>query len=951
MEPSTCRGASDPVTGEQAAPVRFRGWLVVSCVAALLGSACTPTTELPAAKKLGGRGRVAHTQGSAVAVTADERVVVATNRTDGIVSILRLDPSRPLDEMVLEDSLTEIAFHPLSSSKPWAAVIGPDDDTAYVLLRGTSQVIEIVGLHGSNPHPSDRHANVGSEPTSILISPTGRQIYVANSADGTVSVILTQDLSSDPLSLNGRLADSGFLGPTARDRLGLAHPRALAITDDGDEDDEDETLYATEFFSQPLADPTVSDPDRNRQGIVYPIDGKGHAPLDAGGREIPFITLAAIETGFNDAEGKPTGCFPNQLYSAASSGNRLFVTSVCASPAGPVESGPTTVPDLASNNFKTLSHPVVFTIDTTTNRAVPEQLVMTRQLADVYPAAEPDARMPLIPSDIVVSADATGRQAFVSSFGASAVFPVHYDQAGAGTIGNSGARYIKLGDSSLPIGMALLSGNRGLLLDDKRRGLGVLDLAESKAVVWVSTIRRDWANDATTKPAEVVDEAARTGRRLFATGLGAWSFSGQAWSSCESCHPEGQSDGVTWRFARGPRRTISLAGTYYGEGENLRRRMLLWTANIDELHDVEAIARQVSGGVGGVVWNYSLEKPGTNCRLIYDGATPAASEGQSACSGQKASTNRLNGLNGSLGDKTAASQADDCGVAQEPCDVNASPDWDKIDAFVRTVRAPRAPSELSTGLVADGRSLFQARACDHCHSGPGWTLSRVFYEPGAAANGAMPSVNPATSDPAYVPDAQEQATLLGALRTRTFEVPPSTPAELAATMPAAKGVAAPFRAWPADPAGGLLAYLYAKPANPDQISCVLRSVGTFGAPQEPDFLGVTPAGAPQVHEVRRTLNMDVYKDTLATGGTGFNIPSLLGVASGAPYFHAGNARTLEEVFAPEFAGHSGLVGAPLTPDEISAMVAFLSSIDDAAAPMPVPNDGFNPDLCAQFTGQ
>ncbi len=112
----------------------------------------------------------------------------------------------------------------------------------------------------------------------------------------------------------------------------------------------------------------------------------------------------------------------------------------------------------------------------------------------------------------------------------------------------------------------------------------------------------------------------------------------------------------------------------------------------------------------------------------------------------------------------------------------------------------------------------------------------------------------------------------------------------------------PFRSAPTDPAQTALDFAYA--GLPDQVNCVLRSVGTFGKPAAPDFVGVVPMGAPAVHEVRRVLSRPTSTRTRSRpGATGFNIPSLLGLASGAPYFHAGNARTLEELFDQVFKDH------------------------------------------------
>ena len=55
-------------------------------------------------------------------------------------------------------------------------------------------------------------------------------------------------------------------------------------------------------------------------------------------------------------------------------------------------------------------------------------------------------------------------------------------------------------------------------------------------------------------------------------------------------------------------------------------------------------------------------------------------------------------------------------------------------------------------------------------------------------------------------------------------------------------------------------------------------------------------------------------------GIGYNVPSLLGVATGAPFLHAGNARTLEALFDTTFATHTRAL-APnfLTENDASAV--------------------------------
>ena len=96
--------------------------------------------------------------------------------------------------------------------------------------------------------------------------------------------------------------------------------------------------------------------------------------------------------------------------------------------------------------------------------------------------------------------------------------------------------------------------------------------------------------------------------------------------------------------------------------------------------------------------------------------------------------------------------------------------------------------------------------------------------------------------------------------------------------------------------------------------------------------------------------------TNAQGATGFNPPSLVGMLAGAPYYHAGNARTLEEAFSNTFALHHQAYAANFLVDgagraeQLRQIVAFVLSIDDSTTSIPVaqlPGGGgmFNPDVC------
>ena len=112
------------------------------------------------------------------------------------------------------------------------------------------------------------------------------------------------------------------------------------------------------------------------------------------------------------------------------------------------------------------------------------------------------------------------------------------------------------------------------------------------------------------------------------------------------------------------------------------------------------------------------------------------------------------------------------------------------------------------------------------------------------------------------------------------------------------------------------------PAQPS----VLFDVGTF-----------VPFTAGRLLEARFNP-ADVGQRVNALGGNGFNIPSLLGVASSAPYLHHGVARTLEEVLD---GSHDGNGTSPLRSvhhvDNVArreSLVLFLRTIDAETAIFP-----------------
>jgi hypothetical protein len=226
-------------------------------------------------------------------------------------------------------------------------------------------------------------------------------------------------------------------------------------------------------------------------------------------------------------------------------------------------------------------------------------------------------------------------------------------------------------------------------------------------------------------------------------------------------------------------------------------------------------------------------------------------------------------------------------------------DWDDIDNFVKTIRPPRSIRSAPADSVARGRTLFETQGqCHKCHASGGWTLSRRFFTPSATTNATL-----AVTD--FIKPVAWPATWA------------YTPRTLISNQPAI----------PADATGPE----EVAPIAPAQVACVLRNIGTFGV------LGDTPT--------TDALELKV-NNTRAQGRGGYNIPSLYGLALGAPYLHHGQASTLEDLFvssAYDFHTNAGAANFSVTlaadQQNVVDLVNFLLSIDADTAEL-APPGGF-----------
>jgi len=359
---------------------------------------------------------------------------------------------------------------------------------------------------------------------------------------------------------------------------------------------------------------------------------------------------------------------------------------------------------------------------------------------------------------------------------------------------------------------------------------------------------------------------------------------------------------------------VSLAGTF-ALSDPTDQRILNWTGIFDEVADFEGNIRGISGGVGAIVKTKptacTVATQATDCpnSLVCNPATLLCNIDPKDRINTFAESPQQQGLEGS-----SAEIADPAGTSAHPHSV--IDDWGKVLAYVKTVRPPRAPTNLVAADVAAGKTLFTSSSqgnCIGCHSGAKWTISKRFYTPGDISNdsdlgGAVPGAKSLSNESWNKPVAGFPMALF--------------PSTTAAKQTMRSGF----------------------PAGFEQIQCVLRPVGTITAN------GAVPKGVsnPAVNVLE--LRQDMVTGGQGAGGTnandftvGFNPPSMFGTQVGAPFYHAGNARTLEEAFdGTLFKAHfQSAVAQVFNPSatEVKQLVAFLLSIDATTPTVAIPAAG------------
>jgi hypothetical protein len=149
-----------------------------------------------------------------------------------------------------------------------------------VLSRKDQKLVRIDGLK-DQPKKGPEVA-VGSEPTGMAMTPLGHTIWVASWMNGTVTAYDTATLKPGKLvDLSATLAASGYPGKTLAARPSLSHPRSVAITNNGDEVEDDETMFVTEFYAQQKA-PLAADGSNLNGAVGIQFDNHANGRLAKG---------------------------------------------------------------------------------------------------------------------------------------------------------------------------------------------------------------------------------------------------------------------------------------------------------------------------------------------------------------------------------------------------------------------------------------------------------------------------------------------------------------------------------------------------------------------------------------------------------------------------------------------------------------------------------------------
>ncbi len=611
------------------------------------------------------------TRSSSLALTSDDRALVVVNRETDSVAVLRVRDAAGAD---LFAKLDEVPV----GQDPRSVALTPDDARAFVTnaASGTVSVIEL-----DAPVRVIAEIPVGTEPRGIAATPSGARFFVANHTAGTVSVIDADSL---------QVIDTVTVG---------GNPSALAVSNDGDADDLDETVFVTQFFAEPIPGGPGEGFDEGRRGVLhaFPVSGASapaaitlspladvgftadRAPFCAEFNAAAHSEIFCPDTAATDPldpaiAQDPQGAFPNQLQALVLRDGLLYVPSIGAGPEPPVR-------------FNVNVQGLVHVVDGAGASEIAERTVNLNAQIRTEPApAVPNQSLgKLFANDVVaIDADPLGDVFLIVSRGGNYVLRAALDANGKLDIGAPNA-VVRFQTGNIPNGVAISAdGLRAYVNNEVGVSVTAIDLANDVV------LERDVATGTLPVPGSF-EHSALLGKLVFHTALGTPDLglfgtsvrdivplesrgkaSDNAWSSCSSCHPDGLSDNVTWIFGTGPRQTVPL-DAFFSKQSPLDQRISNWSAVMGSVTDFNNNAIGVQGGTG------------------FAGQPPPAT------------------------------------IFQHGITEGGSDSLDAMTLWVQTIRPLEQPDSTDLPSLANGEVLFQAN-CASCHGGAKWTKSQIVYD-------------------------------------------------------------------------------------------------------------------------------------------------------------------------------------------------------------------------------
>ncbi|MEK0085391.1 YncE family protein [Benzoatithermus flavus] len=654
------------------------------------------------------------TTSSPIALSLDDRLVWSVNPKDDTVSVIRTDTNQVVRTIRVGD-------------EPQSVALDPNNQFAFVANAAGSSV-SVIRI--TNPHQAGFNAVVertlvtGAEPWNIVISPDGKRVFVANSAQDTITVINAQTRT---VIGHVDLRDSLCNAP---DRRRHFQPRGLAVTQAND------LLYVTQFLSFTRRGGRQGI-DTGKEGAVCQLRIDTNATQIGGYQPLRRIALAPSNTGFAiDANGDgtpdPTRAFPNQLQSIVIRGDRAFLPNIAASASGPLQ-------------FQNDTEAFLNVLQGVTGGGAPvDRTALNLHLGARNPEPGRKTLFFANPWAIAFTNQSGNGNAYVVSAGSDLLVKLNVSAAGVigFTVDMDTTRYIDLNDPNdpdtrgdnagkNPRGIAITGdGRKAYVANFVSRNVSVVDLTRDAVADVVRT--------AALPPPGSQAERVLVGAEMFFSSRGHFNRRGltvptderlsqAGWQNCASCHFEGLTDGVVWQFNPGPRKSISLAGTFDPHNRN-RQRILNYSALRDEVEDFELNIRNVSGpgGLANPIGCSAPPPPQSNFDPNHGLLLGDVDRNQPPCV-----------INDFLKPNRGRTQV----TVTLPGSSVAVPALDALNLWVKfAVRTPNAPltdAQIAGGVprsqIQAGRALFASAGCTNCHNGGLWSKSVLDFGPPPAA--------------------------------------------------------------------------------------------------------------------------------------------------------------------------------------------------------------------------